>query len=40
MAHLMLARHMLPIIAARKVGGIRFIRLGRVNISLSVSRRA
>lgn len=26
-------------ISARKVGGIRFFRLGRINISLSVSRR-
>jgi len=40
MTHLLLARHAIPFFMMRKVGGIHFFKLGRVNISFSVSRKA
>jgi len=40
MSHLLLARHAIPFFATRKVGGLRFFKLGRVNISFSISRKA
>lgn len=39
MSHLLLAYHNVPFMAMRKVGGIRFFKLGRVNISFSISRK-